>query len=266
MAPDSRDEAWAPRRHVDPRVIPFEPWDLEVDGRTLFERRDEPGFEDVLASAIALLRDGRAVTRSATPLPPACRDIGAVVIGGGGASMRTCEAVRRVGLPADLLPGAAYVGERGGFGLLAAEHIGEGVVVDVGQSSIKISSSAGRVRIARADYADDDVEVDGPTFLAHALDAAEITKERAHGLVIALPCAIDADGLLGSCSYTGFAGRIDLLAECLTRAGLAGVPTWVVNDAELAALSAAEPSSYAPAATRLVLTVGFGVGGALLVA
>jgi hypothetical protein len=246
-------------------VTPFELWDLEVDGRTLFERRGEPGFADVLASAIVLLRDGRAVTRSATPLPPACRDIGAVVIGGGGASMRTCEAVRQVGLPADLLPGAAYVGERGGFALLAAVRIDDGVVVDVGQSSIKISSPAGRVRIARSDYADADVEVDGPAFLAHALDVAEITQST-RGIVLALPCAIDGAGTLGACSYAGFEGRTDRLAECLASAGLGGIPTWLVNDAELAALSAAEPSSYARATTRLVLTVGFGVGGALLVA
>jgi predicted NBD/HSP70 family sugar kinase len=39
---------------------------------------------------------------------------------------------------------------------------------------------------------------------------------------------------------------------------------WLVNDAELAALSAAAPSSYAAAATKLVLTIGFGIGGALL--
>ncbi len=265
MATDSREEAWAPRRHVDARVIPFALSDVEVGGGTLFDRRGEAGFDEALASAVVLLRDGRAVTRSATTLPPACRDLGAVVIGGGGASMRTCEALRRVGLPADLLPGAEYVGERGGYALLAAAGIGDGVVVDVGRSSIKISSPAGRLRIARSDYADDDVEVDGPTFLVHALRAAEITGS-ASGLVIALPCAIDGGGVLGACSYAGFAGRNDLLAECLASAGLRDVPTWILNDAELAALSAAQPSSYAPAATRLVLTIGSGVGGALLLA
>jgi hypothetical protein len=249
-------------------VIPFEPWDLLVHGRTLFERRDDPQFDDVLASAIVLLREGRAVTRSATPFPPACRDFEAVVIGGGGARMRTCEAIRRAGVPADLLPGAAYVGERGGFALLASLGAGEasgGVVVDVGQSSIKISSRGGRVRVARAEYADADVEVDGRAFLTHALHAAEITGD-VSGIVLALPCAVDAAGKLGACSYTGFEGRTDLLAACLADAGLHGVPMWIVNDAELAALSAAEPSSYAPAATKLVLTVGFGVGGALLAA
>ncbi len=48
----------------------------------------------------------------------------------------------------------------------------------------------------------------------------------------------------------------------LAAAGLADVPTWLVNDAELAAIGVAERGCID--APTLVLTVGFGIGGALI--
>jgi hypothetical protein len=246
-------------------VIPFEPWDLLVGSRSLFERRDDADFDEAVAAAVVLLREGTARTRSASVLPSACRDVSAVVVGGGGARQRTCDAIRRgAGVPATLAPDAEYGGERGGFALLASAGIArDGVVVDVGQSSIKVSSRGTRRRIPRPLERDHDGDLAGPSFVVRALRTAAITGD-VEGLVIALPCAIDVDGTLGSSSYAGFEGRTDLLAEALSDAGLRSVPTWIVNDAELAALSAAERSSYAPGATILVLTIGFGVGGALL--
>ncbi len=52
------------------------------------------------------------------------------------------------------------------------------------------------------------------------------------------------------------------MPEILAAAGLARVPTLLLNDAELAAIGVAtRPPIAAP---TLVLTVGFGIGGALL--
>ncbi|MFZ6186206.1 hypothetical protein ACOXH8_46335, partial [Nannocystis pusilla] len=69
------------------------------------------------------------------------------------------------------------------------------------------------------------------------------------------------DGALGTCSYPWRAGE-PIVEAFLDASELGGVPTLLVNDAELAAIGVAE-DGVAPGVT-LVLTLGFGVGGALV--
>ncbi len=80
-------------------------------------------------------------------------------------------------------------------------------------------------------------------------------------IVLALPCELSPEGALGTCSYPWRAGDA-IVSEMLAAAGLATVPTILINDAELAAVGVAEQMSVD--APTLVLTVGFGLGGALL--
>jgi len=54
------------------------------------------------------------------------------------------------------------------------------------------------------------------------------------------------------------------LPEAMELAGLAGVPLFVLNDAELAALSALTDPRLAGFRKVLVLTLGFGIGAALI--
>ena len=67
--------------------------------------------------------------------------------------------------------------------------------------------------------------------------------------------------MIGTCTYPWLKGD-GIVSEILAAAGLAGVPTWLLNDAELAALGVAERGPVRQ--PTLVLTLGFGVGGALL--
>ena len=79
--------------------------------------------------------------------------------------------------------------------------------------------------------------------------------------VFALPCEVAPDGAPGTCSYPWPAGD-PILPDILAAADLTATPTFVLNDAELAVIGVAtRPPIAAP---TLVLTVGFGIGGALL--
>jgi hypothetical protein len=66
--------------------------------------------------------------------------------------------------------------------------------------------------------------------------------------------------LFGASSYPTEGHGALLLEGGLAKAGVAGVPAWVVNDAVLAAWATAEACGRGH--DRLVLTVGFGVGAA----
>ena len=98
------------------------------------------------------------------------------------------------------------------------------------------------------------------SFVASALRLHEIS--RAGVVVLALPCDFPAD-VPGPCSYAGLEGDADFVEAVLAEAGLADRHCVYLNDAVLAALSVRESVAGRLPAT-LVVTLGFGVGGALL--
>ncbi|MEP7124688.1 MAG: hypothetical protein ABJE95_27415 [Byssovorax sp.] len=247
----------------------LEIWDLEVRGDTLFAARDEPDFAARLAEGIDAIRRGEAQTRSRITLPEACRAIDAIFAGGGGVTGAIEAALRAIGLP--FHRGDAFAGEAGGLDLLDAIGSRSGLVVDVGQSAIKISARGGRVRIDR-DF--QRLPVTRPLgdrgdprdpfrdFVAASVAAAMRDFGEADALVLALPAELDDDGRPEGSSYPGLQGDRELAAEVLKRAGIPGARAILLNDAELCALSARR---VVPArSTALVLTIGFGIGGALL--
>ncbi len=251
------------------RVTALEIWDLEVRGETLFEARDAIDFGARLAEGIEAIRRGEATTRSRITLPAACRAIDAIFAGGGGVTAPVEAALRSIGLP--FHHGGVFAGEAGGLDLLDAIGARAGLVVDVGQSSIKISSRAGRARIPR-DF--ERLPVTRPLgdrgdprdpfrdFVASAVAAAMRDLGEADAIVLALPAELDDAGCPDGSSYPGLQGDRDVASEVCARAGIPGARVLLLNDAELAALSAAR--LVAASATALVITVGFGVGGALL--
>ncbi len=251
-------------RHRDPRVVPIEVWDLVLDGVPLYRIDRGPGFGAALGRVAEALLDGCAASESGARYPEACRGIRRVVLAGGAAGEVSGTSAR---LPAERAEDADACAERGGRAILARAGR-RGLVVDLGQSRLKIASDVGR-RVHVRDLAAIPVSrrpVDGRgrealrAFVVDALRdaAAEALPE---AIVLALPCEISADGTLGTCSYPWREGD-DIFAEILARAGLSSVPTWLVNDAELAALGVAERGPTPE--TTLVLTVGWGVGGALI--
>jgi hypothetical protein len=257
-----------------PRIRPvgvtaLEIWDLEVRGDTLFAARDEPDFAARLAEGVEAIRRGEATTRSRLTLPEACRGIDAIFAGGGGVTPTIEAALGALGLVVHR--GDAFAGEAGGLDLLDAMGARSGLVVDVGQSSIKVSARAGRTRIPR-DFKR--LPVTRPLgdrgdprepfrdFVADAVLAAMRDFGAADALVLALPAELDDAGCPEGSSYPGLQGDRDLAASVLARAGIPGARVVLLNDAELAALSAKRV--VAAPSTALVLTIGFGIGGALL--
>lgn len=254
-------------RHRDRRIVPLELWDLVVDGVPLYRhnRADVVGFAAALGRGVQAVIDGVAVCESGTRFPALCREVREVVLVGGAADGLVWAGAR---VPARLADDPHGCAERGGRAILA--RLGEherGLVVDLGQSRLKISGA--RRHSHPRDFARIPVStrpVDGAGRAALIAWVAAALREAADerppaAIVLALPCEIAADGELGTCSYPWAAGEA-IVAEFLAAAGLAGLPGVLLNDAELAAIGVAERGPIA--APTLVLTVGFGIGGALV--
>jgi predicted NBD/HSP70 family sugar kinase len=88
--------------------------------------------------------------------------------------------------------------------------------------------------------------------------------QRPGAMVFALPAKLDDNGTPHGSNYAGMAGDRALLIHGLEQAGLGSLPLFVLNDAELAALSARLDERLAAFRKVLVLTLGFGIGAALI--
>lgn len=250
-------------RHRDPRVAPIEIWDLVVDGVPLYEVDRGGGYGAVLGRAVESLIDGVAVSESWPSFPEDCLKICRVVLVGGAAGEVVWTSERVPAVPA---VDAELWAERGGRAML--ERAGKrGLVVDLGQSRLKVRGA--RRWVFERDYLKIPISgrpVDGRgraalvEFVGGALREAAM-GERPEAIVMALPCEISEDGVLGTCSYPWSAGDT-IVEEFLSEAGFDNVHTLLVNDAELAAIGVAEQG--VGDGVTLVVTLGFGVGAALV--
>ncbi len=252
-------------RHRDPRVTPLEVWDLLVAGTPLYSVPRDRHFAATLGRAVESLIDGTAVSESLPTFPAACRHITRVVLVGGAASeVRWTH--RRI--PAISAPDPEHCAERGGLAILAAAGK-RGLVVDLGQSRLKIRGTSRHVHTR--DLTDIPISTRPVMNLGRAAliswaaaalrQAAKETTPEA--IVLALPCEVDPHGAPGTCSYPWSAGD-PIVHDMLAAADLTHLPTCLLNDAELAALGVATDATATTGDTTLVLTLGFGVGGALL--
>ena len=180
-------------RHCDPRVMPLEIWDVVVDGVPLYRIERGVGFGAALGRAAEALAAGVAESESGTRFPDACRAIRRVVLVGGAAD----EIVwRSAHLPAEHSSDSEHCAELGGLAIL--RRAGKrGLVVDLGQSRLKIGSGECRRTYAR-DFDAIPVSqrpVDGAgrqalvAFVTTALREAA-RAEPPEALVLALPCEI----------------------------------------------------------------------------
>jgi hypothetical protein len=238
-------------------IAPLEVWDALAGDRTLFARRDEPAFFEHLAEVAFALRRGEAAREGGARLPP--RLWGSVALVGG----RVDEARARAafgarGAPIDLLSADPFFSASA-----AARRLGaRGAVIDVGQTALKAKGPGGQVHQARRPAAGEEARERFVDDIAAAL-AGAIGGAAPSGVLFALPCEVEArDGALwlGASSYPTEGEGAPILEACLAKAGVAGVPAWVVNDAVLAAWATVEARGRGPG--RLVFTVGFGVGAA----
>lgn len=208
-------------------VVPLEIWDAVVDGRSLFARRADPDFFDALAGVAAERRRAHAFADVA-------------LVGGGVDVPRAHAAFAARGLPLAVVSADPFYVVRGA-------RARADVVVDVGQTSIKVVGPRGYERHPRAEDRD-------RAAFARAIGAAIRTASDAADarVLLALPCAVEG-GRLGESSYPT-AGDVAPLLAAIGHAG----PIDVVNDAVLAA------EVVGADRRRLVLTVGHGVGAALV--
>jgi hypothetical protein len=211
-----------------PGITGVEIWDVLVDGAPLHELPADQ-LPAAIARAVLDLLVGVALRASSSAVVGARVD--EVVVAGGGPVDDVVAALVAAAVHARAAPDPLFIAAAAGFRVLRSRGIVNGTVVDLGQTSAKIAIDGGaRARLPRP-----------PDGLAFARQAAH---ERT---VLALPCEIDDDGTLGACSYWPAGTRLDI------DNGL------VCNDAELAAASIAAGGS-----ATLVLTIGYGVGAAVV--
>lgn len=262
----------------------MELWDLLVPGREgiLWDHMHGPEGPVCLRATLLELWEGRGATRSEGAAPPSVHHFPSLYITGGGAAAVAAALAEG---PWRLLVGRdpAQACAPGGHALLAAAGL-RGWVLDLGQSALKISTSPSAADMHGLPRPLDQLPVRDDAlhqgtgwvesqrqalraFLAYGLRAAlESTATRPEGLVVALPSRLDDSGVPEGSSYIGMAGDAALVTDALGLVDLAETPAWVLNDAELAAATARLDPRLPPSGqgTVLVLTLGFGLGAALL--
>lgn len=253
-------------------VVPLELWRLIMSDGSRFSRAIDRDANALLAG-LDLLHRGEGDTGDGRTAHRACAGFRHLVVSGGGATAALEPVLARGPTPFTLRPDA-FVAEAGGLDL--ARRLGyppsEALVLDLGQTSIKVCYAGERHRLAR-DTARlprgrlpsgqrDEQRRALREFLAEALARATDGRHPPRALVVGMPGEVAADATPGRSSYMGAAGDRDLLPDVLAQVHLAPEVVGVLNDAALAAASA----RLLPEVTdrTLVLTLGFGLGAALI--
>jgi hypothetical protein len=261
-------------RHPD--ILPLEISDVRVDGATLWDWSHDPGFATVLRLALEGWHDDDRLRRWNEPAPEGVLGFDAVFLTGG----RTADPLVRMELsrlPCAVLFGEEplFAGERGGFELLRARDL-PGWVADLGKSQLKLSAPGWRWNFPRdwtrlrssCQVSPQEIPAQRRRlreFLALKFQTALVESSvRPQALVFALPSRLDDEGTPGISSYAGMQGDRTLLRDAADLAGLPGLPLFVLNDAELAALGARLDARLNGFGKVLVLTLGFGIGAALI--
>lgn len=248
-------------------IVPIELWDVMVGDASLFARRDEPTFYASLVTAVLALRAGKAVREGGARLPASTWDAVALV-GGALDEARARDAFDAAGVALDVVSANPFFASSHAREVLAAEgpEYADAVVLDVGQTAIKGSGPSARIRRPRdAAAASSDPRGALVAYVARVLAEACAGLSPAF-VLLALPCEVETRAgtlVLGASTYPTAGEGAGLVREILERAGCAGARCAVVNDAILAAWALARRvPSYSQ--SRLVLTLGLGVGAALV--
>lgn len=269
-----REQSTRIRRIRPPGVTGLELWDLWTGDRILWDCMGQANFGQVLCEALQALQSGGGATRSEGPVPTCLRGFTHVYLTGGGAgAVKDALLNGPWHLYVDDDPSSQSIAHPGGDALLAAYGL-SGWTVDLGQSALKISSRYGNKRWprdlsalpVRTSEASQDVFGQRERlrdFMSQALlEYGKGIGARPEGIVFALPSRLDDAGVPEGSSYIGMGGDGHLVADVLQLAGLKDAEALLLNDAELAAVSAQTMGGQL--GRTLVLTIGFGVGAALV--
>lgn len=248
-----------------------------MEGASLWEWSHEPKFASALRAALENWKDNDCANSWNESGPTGVPGGFDVVFLTGGRTQEPSLRAELSKLPFTVLfaEEPVFGGEPGGFELLRARDLA-GWVADLGKSQLKLSAPGWRWQFAR-DWkrlrSSCQVTLqEVPTqrrrlreFIALKLQTAMAESSlRPQALVFALPSRLDDEGAPGTSSYAGMQGDRTLLRDAADLAGLPGLPLFVLNDAELAALGARSDARLAEFHKVLVLTLGFGIGAALM--
>ena len=259
-----------------PEITPLEISDVRVDGATLWEWSQNRGFASALRRALNAWHAGAGATEVDESTASVLFGIDAVFLTGGRVEDEALRGELR-GVSASVAFGEEplFSGARGGFDLLQTHGL-SGWVADLGKSQLKLAAPGRRWTFQR-DWTR--LRMSGEVslaevpaqrrrlreFIALRLQMAMAESgERPRALVAALPVKMDDDGSPHRSNYAGMKADRRLLPDAMEQAGLAGLPLFVLNDAALAALSALSDPRLAGFRKVLVLTLGFGIGAALI--
>lgn len=253
----------------EPRLIPLEVWHGLARGTTLFDLRDnKPEYFAGLREFLVNLHHGQALTASEpdTLRLQQARSFQRVIVCGGEAHHPAlAAALADLPFPVEIAGTGPYAGKRGATRIFAQQQWQRGVALDLGQTQLKVMTEGHDCCLRRdldhLPFGPDALETpiahqrlqdflrDGLTIAKRHLSAAP------DGVVLALPVALDAECNAIASTYPGLYGPVEpLFAELFPT-----LPWLVLNDAILAAFG------FPPRAGEktLVITLGFGVGGAL---
>ncbi|MBB5036569.1 ROK family protein [Prosthecobacter dejongeii] len=254
-------------------IFPLELWDLCLGTGILWDHMSQADFGGVLKHSLTQVWEGQGATRSEGLVPECVRGFQGLYLAGGGAESVLASLQEGPWSRTHLCTASHFAGDAGGHFLLGQQGL-TGWVLDLGQSALKISAAGYQqtwprdltrlpLREDRLDTSVADQRAELRHFIAKALQSfLHLMGRRPDGLVCALPSRLDDLGIPEGSSYIGMGGDASLLPEALVLAGFGQTQLLVLNDAELAATSAL----LDPLVQRrtLVLTLGFGVGAALI--
>ncbi|MES2824109.1 MAG: hypothetical protein V4732_10945 [Pseudomonadota bacterium] len=275
MGNSRRKQVANTHRVVIPEITPLEIWDSITPQGILWDSMYKQDFPETLKNVIQQIHAGLAVTASKLEINPISRAFDALYVAGGGAlDPRIINALKQLSVPIIVAPDPVFSGVPGGNKILA-NHGLEGIVIDLGQTQIKIAN-AGELHTFKRDFAaipirsETESEQDAvqlQSFVRYVSSSiAETIKNtvKPKGIVLALPCDIDNDGVLGGSSYAGMKGNADLVDSIIHHANLEDVQVLLLNDAELTAASALHDKNVIKFNKILVITLGFAVGATIL--
>ncbi len=269
----SKGNKTAPVKRICPAgVIPLELWDTIIPEGILWEQMNSSDLAKNLLYVVRRLKSRTLVTRSGYVTPAQAQDFKQIVITGGGATYERMSFFKNNSEWPVAIIEDAFVGEHGAQILF--DEIKELLIVDLGQTSIKVSAGGKRFQYAR-DFVElpirDDDESREITWYRDKLrdfttssirDSLTQSDFIPNKVVFALPCDFDQNEVPGGSSYIGMKGAANLIPDILEHSNLTGLPTYVLNDAELAAV-AARALVKENTEPILVITVGFGIGAAV---
>ncbi|TAA47921.1 hypothetical protein [Corallincola spongiicola] len=261
-----------------PAITPLELWDAQTELGPLWQLMTDKRFAPMLVTVLQQLHRGELATMfSAGRCLPAAPFEAVFLCGGGALDPAVSACLAGVAQPVFTAPNPLFSGVDGGLQYLASIGL-NGWAMDVGQTQIKLGFGHHYQTFER-DLAQlplllpqhtrthDEDEDKFSRWVAEAL--AQRPADSPSSIALALPCEVNsgqkqAAQALGACSY--FPAQADFsLLESIDQFAAGGIDTvYLFNDAQIAAVYAANDSRLATYRSVLVLTLGYAVGGAML--